>query len=63
MKIFTVWCEYDMGWNFGDYNGLFATEEAMYKTLNNINWKCVDLTSWQEAKEEGLLTISTLEIE
>ena len=30
VKIYTVWCEYDMGWNV-DYNyGIFYNKENMY---------------------------------
>lgn len=62
MTICTIWCEWDMGWNYGDSDGIYKSIEDAHTHLESINWQDVGYDTWQDVEEDGLLNISTLEI-
>ena len=63
VKIYKVWCEYDMGWNIDNNLGVFSDRENMYKYLRSLDWDMIELESYQDAIDEGLLRIVEMEIE
>ena len=63
ITIYTVWCEYDMGWNVDDNFGIFYNETNMYNYLRSRDWDSLDLESYQDALDSGLLEIVEMEIE
>ena len=63
IKIYTVWCEYDLGWNVDSNFGIFYTKENMYNYLRSRDWDSLDLESYQDALDSGLLEIVEMEIE
>ena len=61
MILYTVWCEYDMGFNDGGNKGVYSSEEERLKALESVDWSLAEFSSWEEALEEGLLELKEIE--
>lgn len=61
MTLYHVWCEYDVGFNLDDNNGVYSSRENLEVTLNKADWVSVALVNWQEAEDVGILSIREIE--
>ena len=58
-----VWCEWDMGLygvfgTFGIHYTIYKSMEDAINDLKEAKWSEVGYNSWEEAKEDGLLSIT-----
>lgn len=58
-----VWCEWDMGLygvfgTFGNHYTIYKSMEDAINDLKEAKWSEVGYNSWEEAKEDGLLSIT-----
>ena len=56
MKVYSIWCEYDMG-----FSPSYETQDAAIKAINGADWSLCDLTL-KEVIAENLVEIHTLEV-
>lgn len=62
MIVYKTWCEWDFGWNFNEYSGVYKSLEDVHTHLESIIWQDVGYDTWQDVEEDGLLTIEAIEI-
>jgi hypothetical protein len=64
MKLYVVWCEWDIGLNVDDHYGVYSSDEIRRDVLNTVSsgvWEDVEYTSWEDAKADGFLSLFTIE--
>ncbi len=61
MRMYKVWCEYEMDWNVdSSHIGVYTTEGKMIEDLESKDWDDVGYESWQQAESDGMLDISVI---
>lgn len=61
MTLYVVTCEYDFGFNFNGYSGVYSSEINRDNALANIDLAEIGLDSLEALEEESLLYLSTIE--
>lgn len=57
MKMYKIWCEWDMG-----FKDAYSTEAKAQKAIDEADWDLVDMTM-EEILEEGLVGIEEVEVD
>lgn len=60
MKLYAVWCEWDIGLNLDGNSGCYSSSDNALKAVESFDWKQLDMTN-EEAEAEGLLQFEIIE--
>ena len=60
MKVYKVWCEYDLEWNLTENVSMYRTEKKMIENLESKDWDEVGYDNWEAAREAGMLDVEAM---
>lgn len=61
MKLYAVWCEWNIGLNMEGHNGCYSSKENLDEALKDIDLSDTGYNSIEEAIRDGLIVINIID--